>query len=158
MHGLNLEIDIEGRHYLRNGVTANEGIAIVVHHDEDIPVISSQSFDIQPNTATSVVIEHTVIKRLASPYKSLCTADWTGSQFPDTDPRIKYQSKLCLSMCVENLIEEECGCAIPQMLDKDIELLSQEDFLVHVPFCNLLGSDGECVGRASKSGEVHLKG
>ena len=53
---------------------------------------------------------------------------------------------------MENLVEKECGCAIPQMLDKEIDLLTAEDRLVHLPFCQLLGDDKECVERVSKSG------
>jgi hypothetical protein len=52
--GLDLDIDVGDKYYMRNGLTQNGGARIIIHEHNGAPLLTSSGYDIMPNTATSI--------------------------------------------------------------------------------------------------------
>ena len=46
---------------------------------------------------------------------SKCQTDWSEDQ----DHNIPFQSQLCQSFCLDDIIVKECGCAVPFIVEYD---------------------------------------
>ena len=66
------------------------GARVVIHDPAKPPLPDEYGLDLRPNTATSMAIQKTQIKRLAQPYKSNCTKDWKSTGYEEIPNVLKY--------------------------------------------------------------------
>ena len=62
-HGLSLELDLETKYNLRNGISKREGVKVVIHEPTKVPLVSSDGIVVVPNTETHVSMEKIHIER-----------------------------------------------------------------------------------------------
>ena len=104
--GLSVEIFLDQSNYMRNKLSKQAGVKIVVHDPNNPPSPDEIGFVLRPNTAGSIAIQKTIFSRLPHPYTSKCMDSWeetglnvtTGSTYSQTVIILKLINKL-LGVC-----------------------------------------------------------
>ena len=145
-YGLRLEINLGSNFYLRNGLTQNEGLAVVIHSPRMVPLVSNSAINVKPNTATSIELGFKSVHRQANPYPSNCSDTWKLSSYSDIhDDEISYQTNLCLSKCTSDLIQKTCQCKSIQ-LDEYHDEHSLKEASSNMTYCDISDRlDNKCI-------------
>ena len=77
---LHVSMTIKGDYYMRNGMTTEQGVTIVIHDPTKPPNINSEGIPARPGTSTHIGLTHETLKRLKSPYASNCSSEWADDE------------------------------------------------------------------------------
>ena len=61
--GLELDVDIEEKYYLRNGLSQTGGAKLVIHESNSAPLLTSAGYDLMPGTQIDIGIRMVNISR-----------------------------------------------------------------------------------------------
>ena len=100
---------------LRNALSPSEGAKVVVHQPSKIPLVATSGIVLQPNTETHISMEQVEILRQPPPYTSECRSQWPAEHYHV----FPYQSQLCQSFCLDDIIIAKCDCALPYIVEYD---------------------------------------
>ena len=80
-YSIDVYITIKGDYYMRNGMTTEQGVTIVIHDPTKPPNINSEGIPARPGTSTHIGLTHETLKRLKSPYASNCSSEWADEEY-----------------------------------------------------------------------------
>ena len=69
----------------------------------------------------------------------------TAVKFFFQDSDVKYQSKLCMSMCMHDFILERCNCSTSQLADYRHDRAKFKEPGVPHLLCKDIGADKDCL-------------
>lgn len=90
LYGLSIEVFLDQENYMLKKLSKKAGARIVIHDPTLVPLPDEYGMDVQPNTATSIAIQLTNIKRLPDPYDSNCTKNWRDTAYNISDSFARY--------------------------------------------------------------------
>jgi hypothetical protein len=110
----------------RNGILSlKNGFRILVNNQTELGIWAfpeEEGFDVSPGFITHIAIEKTLVERLSSPYND-CMDNLKDSKFDYLIKKseiiqvmknvlnmTRYDQKLCLKMCLQKFIMENCNC------------------------------------------------
>ena len=114
---LKFNLFIPESYYMRNGINEKYGAHIVIEHNKKNPSMS-KGIDVMPGTETNIGLQKHVIKRLSKPYRSNCTNEYLEKNVKNyVDQGFQYSSKICKGLCFAYLLEQQCHCVHPSLLE-----------------------------------------
>ncbi|XP_029469367.1 LOW QUALITY PROTEIN: amiloride-sensitive sodium channel subunit gamma-like [Rhinatrema bivittatum] len=109
MYGLHLELFIQQIEYIRD-MTHAAGIRLLIHDQSQMPFPEDEGVNIPPGAETDIGMMKVHIKRLKSPYESLCTEGEDVRNFYKDIYGAGYTREACKRTCAQQSIMENCGC------------------------------------------------
>ena len=102
---------------MKNAITQSSGARVVVDHSTKTPSMISKGIFVHPGTETNIGIHRTQIKRLQSPYESMCTHEYLEDTMKQYSGDISYSSRNCKGLCYLNKIYTKCKCMHPILVE-----------------------------------------
>ncbi|XP_059096686.1 acid-sensing ion channel 4-A-like [Tigriopus californicus] len=143
-YGFSVEINIEQLYYMRRAATQTEGIIVSIHHPKKDPLLVTNAMNILTNTLTRLAITEARSIRQPYPYTSNCTNTWNRTSMPHLDGIRPYQSGLCQTKCLYDIVGEMCNCSLNQLYTID-------DGRNQKRICLIYDVDKNCTEAAAKN-------
>jgi hypothetical protein len=108
---------------LRNGLSENEGVLVLIHNNTSPPNLESNTIKLRPETSADIVITVKTIARQKAPYSSRCQNSYPNV-LTGVEKEFKYSQAYCRAVCRSEHIFEKCGCYHPYFIPPKVKSLT----------------------------------
>ena len=111
--GLEVTLNLGTEDNPMKGIQEQDGIRVILHHPEQMPLTGSQGYWVRPNTLTQLAVKEHTTHRQPAPYPSNCTESWEDDPvFAHHLSQYPYSIQLCHSFCLDQYVRDTCNCSL----------------------------------------------